>query len=135
MKIFQSRKLSDAEFVERIRKQLQRRKRWACLMLIFSGVMLALFIWFLFIASHFAGSWSTDSTHDQRLSNGLEWYRIGFVSGLFLGGFAMLLLVKVTFYFCEFLVLLAGDRRNKLLVAYYDQLHPLESNAPAPSKA
>jgi hypothetical protein len=109
MKIFQSRKLTDAEFVERIRKQLQKRKRWAWLMLIFSGVILALFFWFLFIAIDFAGSWSTDSTHDQRLSNGLEWYRIGFVSGSLLGGFAMLLLVKVTFLFLRVFGFTGGE--------------------------
>jgi hypothetical protein len=56
-------------------------------------------------------------------------------TGAFFGGFAMLLLVKVFWYFCEFLMLLAGNRRDKLLVACYDQLHPLDAKAPAPSRA
>ena len=102
-------------------------------MLFFSAVMLALFVWFLFIALDFAGSWSEDNSYDKHLSNWLEWYRIGLVTGACIGGFAMLLLVKVFWYFCEFLMLLAGNRRDKLLVVYYDQIHPFNAKAPAPS--
>jgi hypothetical protein len=135
MNIFQSRKLTDTEFVEKIRKQLQKSKRWAWFMLIFSGAALALFVWVIFIAIDFAGSWNQDNSHDQRLSNWLEWYRIGLATGACFGGFAMLLLVKVFWYFCEFLMLLTGNRRDKLLVTYYEQLHPLDAKAPAPSSA
>ena len=135
MKIFQSRKLTDVEFVEQTRKKIQKGKRWAWFMLFFSGAMLVFFVWLLFVAIDFAGSWSKDSSHDQHLSNWLEWYRIGLATGACFGGFAMLLLVKVAFYFYEFLTLLVGRRQDKLLIAYYDQLHPLDAKAPAPSSA
>ena len=135
MNIFQSRKLSDAEFIEQTRKKIQKGKRWAWFMLIISVAMLVFFVWLLFVAIDFAGSWSKDNSHDQHLSNWLEWYRIGLATGACFGGFAMLLLVKVAFYFYEFLTLLVGRRQDKLLVAYYDQLHPLDAKAPAPSSA
>ncbi|HVU26676.1 MAG TPA: hypothetical protein VHG71_02945 [Verrucomicrobiae bacterium] len=133
MNIFQSRKLTDAEFVEKIRKQLQKSKYWAWFMLFFSGAMLVLFFWFLYLMIDFAGSWSEDNSHDKNLANWLYWYRIGLATGACFGGFAMLLLVKVFWYFCEFLMLLTGNRRDKLLVDCYDQLHPLDAKAPAPS--
>jgi hypothetical protein len=134
MKLFQSRKLTDAEFVERTRKKLQKGKRWAWFMLIFSGAMLALFVWFLFIVIDLTGgAWNKDTVINQRLQSSMEWYRIGLATGACFGGFAMLLLVKVGSYFYEFLTLLAGRRQDKLLVAYYDQLYPLEAKAPAPS--
>jgi hypothetical protein len=56
-------------------------------------------------------------------------------TGACFGGFAVLLLVKVAFYFFEFLTLLVGRRQDKLLVVFYDQLHPLDAKAPAPSSA
>jgi hypothetical protein len=136
MKIFESRKLTDAEFVERTRKQLQKSRRWAWICLIGSGMFVAFFFWFFYIVIDMIGGfWNKDSAANQHLQNSMEWYRIGLATGACLGGFAMLLLVKAFWYFCEFLMMLSGNRRDKLLVAYYDQLHPLDAKAPAPSNA
>jgi len=133
MNIFQLRKLTDAEFVEKVRKQLQKNRRWAWAGLVASGSFLGLFIWFsfLFIGISHLGSEGGEKHH----SDFNDWYQAGFKLGAILGAFAMLLLVKVFWYFCEFLIWLAGNRRDKLLVACYDQLHPLDTKAPAPSSA
>lgn len=81
------------------------------------------------------GFGDNDTAISQHLQNSMEWYRIGLATGACFGGVAVLLLVKAFWYFGEFLTMLAGNRRDRLLVAYYDQLHPLDAKAPAPSSA
>jgi len=127
MKIFESRKLTDGEFVGKVRKQLQRGKRWAWFVLFFSVAMIGLLIYFLVFAIDLVTSWNKD------YGQNLQAFHAGLAVGLLIGCFAAILLGKAALYFYEFLLLLAGNRRDKLLVACYDQLHPLDAKAPAPS--
>jgi hypothetical protein len=127
MKLFPSRKLSDPEFVERTRKYLQKGKRWAWIGLIFSGAFFIFLIYFLI----FAIDWFSSS--NKAFSENAQAFHAGFLLGCMMGMFVTFLLAKTVLYFWEFLNLLLGNRRDKLLVAYYDQLHPLDAKAPAPS--
>lgn len=135
MKIFSSRKLSDEELVNNVRKQLQKGKRWGWFIVVISGAFSILTIWFVFIVLSFFGSWSHDNNKDQHFHNLWEWYRIGIATGVALGLVLGVLISKVFFYFYEAITMLAGNRRDKLLVAYHDQLYPFDAKAPAPSTA
>jgi hypothetical protein len=136
MKIFPWSDLSDTEFVEKVRKQLRKGRRWAWLGLIGSGISIALFFFFIYVVVTIVGGFSSDDNRvNQHLQNSMQWYRTGLATGVCFGFFATFLLVKAFWYFAEFLLLLAGNRRDRLLVAFYDQLHPLDAKAPAPSTA
>jgi fatty acid desaturase len=105
MKIFQSRKLTDAEFVEKIRKQTLSAKRRAWILLAFSFFYLGLIVFLWHLAAKY------------------EWFQTGFLVGCFVGVFIGFLLMKALMYFVFFLEHLFGYRKEKLLIAYYDQLH------------
>src|SRR5215469_8747042 len=136
MKIFPSSNLSDAEFVEKVRKQVRKGRRWAWVGLIGSGMFIALFCYFLYVVVTIVGGFSSkDNDVNQHLRTSVEWYRTGLATGVCFGVFATFLLAKAFWYFAEFLLLLAGNRRDKLLVALYDEIHPLDAKAPAPSTA
>src|SRR5580704_7658432 len=130
MKIFPSDKLSDAEFVEKVRKQLRKGRRWAWFGLIASGMFVVLFFYFMYAAVVIVGGFSSDDNRvNHHLQNSMEWYRMGLATGACFGFLASFFLVKAFWYFAEFLLLLVGNRRDRLLVASYDQLHPLEAKA------
>jgi len=134
MNIFKSPKLADAEFVEKTRKQLQKSRRWAWIGLIGSAMFVVFFFWFLFVVVGFIGGfWDKDTAINQHFQSSMQWYRIGIATGAGFGIVATIFLGKAALYFYKFLEMLAGNRRDKLLVAYYDQLHPLDAKAPAPS--
>jgi hypothetical protein len=135
MKLFQSRKLSDPEFVEEIRKRLQKGRRWAWMMLAASGLALGVFIFFVYIVFHFADVWGDQNSHVSKLYDWFDGYRIGFMTGVFLGVLGTIFFLKIFIYFLKFLILLKGEREDRLIVAYYDELHPLDGKAPAPSTA
>ncbi|HTR42625.1 MAG TPA: hypothetical protein VMH87_13515 [Pseudomonadales bacterium] len=136
MKIFPSSNLSDAEFVEKVRKQLRKGRRWAWMGLIGSVMFVVLFVWFIYVIVTIVGGFSSkDSSVNQHLQTSMEWYRTGLATGVCFGVFATFLLAKAFWCYAEFLLLLAGNRRDKLLIALYDELHPLEAKAPAPSTA
>jgi hypothetical protein len=118
MKIFP--KLTDAEFVERTRKNLQKNRRRAWLML----VLLLLFIAELIYILNFAVGWSSSWKKDPFLSETFQQYQsdVLAISASF-GCIATIPWLGAVSSFCEFLKQLFGNRRNKLLVAYYDQLH------------
>jgi fatty acid desaturase len=105
MKIFQSRKLTDAEYVEKIRKQTKSAKRRAWVLLAFSFFYLGLI----------AFSW--------HLGVKYEWFQMGFYVGCFVGVFIGFLLMHALMYFVFFLEHLFGYRKERLLIAFYDQLH------------
>ena len=106
MKLFRWRRLTDAELVEKIRKQNQsaRWRAWwlLCMSLTYLGMIAVLWIW-------------TEKTN----AGGMPDYAGGCFAGLFTGIF----LIKSLLYFVYFTQYLFGRRQEKLLVALYDQLH------------
>ena len=127
MKLFPSRKLSDAEFVEQTRKRLKQGRKWAWVGLVVSGGFVVLFICFLVFAIDWVSSMNKIFAHDSQS------FKAGFMTGLLVGSLIITLLFKIMLYFYEFLTLLLGNRRDRLLVACYDQLHPFEAKASAPA--
>jgi hypothetical protein len=105
MNIFQLRKLTDAEFVEKIRKQTKSAKRRAWILLAFAFFYLG-FIVFL-----------------CRFAAKDGWFQMGFFAGCLVGIFIGCLLMHSLLYFVYFFEHLFGYRKEKLLVQYYDQLH------------
>jgi fatty acid desaturase len=103
--MFQSRKLTDAEFVEKIRKQTKSAKRRAWILFAFAFFYLG----FIVFLCHFAAK------------NG--WSQMGFIAGCLVGVFIGFLLMKALMYFVFFFEHLFGYRKEKLLIEYYDQLH------------
>jgi hypothetical protein len=95
MKIFQSRKLTDAEFVEKVRKQAQSAKRRAWILLAFSILYsgLIVFIWCI------AKNWISPP------------------NGVALPDFYRRFFIKALIYFAFFLNHLFGYRTEKLLIA------------------
>jgi ABC-type Fe3+ transport system permease subunit len=135
MNIFSSRKLSDEELVQQVRKQLQKGKRWAWFLLIMGVVLLVLLVWVLFLFYHFLSALGFETDHDKRMPSAWEWYRIGLATGVMFGAIIMMVIAKVFLYIYEAIALILGNRRDRLLIALYDQLHPLDAKAPAPSTA
>ena len=107
MKIFQSRKLTDAEFVEKVCKQTKSAKRRAWGLLAFSFFYLGLIAFFWLLTVKY------------------EWFQMGFYVGCFVGIFVGFLLMKALMYFVFFLEHLFGYRKEGLLIAYYEQLHSM----------
>jgi len=105
MKIFQSDKLPDAAYVEKIRKQLSSAKciAWKCLA--FSAIYLASIPFMCYFAKK------------------EDFYSTGFFGGCAVGIFIGVLLIMSVNYFSFFIIHLFGNRTEKLLIAYYDQLH------------
>jgi hypothetical protein len=132
MKIFQSRKLTDAEFVEKIRKQLRINRRWAWIGIIISGTLVVLFVWIFLLFINFISSMGQLAEHVNPKS---QMFYTGLALGCTMGLVLTVILGKIFLYFYKSLELLFGNRRDKLLVAYYDQFHPLDAKAPAPSSA
>ena len=100
-------------------------------MLVISCFFMGLVVWFLaFVINSFGFS---DDSPDQLLRDTSHWFHMGVALGLTFGVLIGLFVFKMFFYFFEAITMLFGNRRDKLLVAYYDQLHPLETKAPAPS--
>jgi hypothetical protein len=130
MNIFQSRKLTDAEFVEKVRKQLRRNRRWAWIGIVGSITFIVFFVWIFILFVDFVSSMGQLSEHVSPKS---QMFYTGLTLGCTFGAVLTIILGKIIFYFCESLILLFGNRRDKLLVAYYDQIHPLDAKAPAPS--
>src|SRR5207248_6711543 len=95
-----------------------------------SCCFLILAVWLFSLVIHFIHIENNPALHPPA-----DPYRNGFLAGICVGAFSMMLVVKVLWYFVESLNLLFGNRRDTLLVAYYDQLHPLDAKAPAPSVA
>jgi hypothetical protein len=122
MKIFESRKLTDAEFVERTRKNLQKNKRRAWFMLVLSLLFIAELVYIL----NFAVGWFDSWKKDLLLSQAFQQYqsKVLVMSASF-GCIATIPWLGAVFCFCEFLKQLFGNRRDKLLIAYYDQLHSI----------
>ena len=107
MKMFPSQNLSDAEFVEKIRKQTlsAKRRAWFLLSLSIIYVGLIFLIWFIAKKSNFL--------------------QMGFIGGCFVGFFTGIFLVHAGIYLAFFLQHLFGYRKEKLLITYYEQLHSL----------
>ena len=130
MKMLQSRNLTDAEFVEKIRKQLRINRRWAWVGIVISGILVGLFVWAFILFVDFISSMGN-------LAKSIEPKSQAFYTGLTLGCtfglFLTIILAKIFLYFYKCIELLLGNRRDRLLVTYYDQLHPLNAKAPAPS--
>jgi|GEM_PF-3818857 hypothetical protein len=105
MKIFESRKLTDAEFVEKIRKQTlsAKRRAWILLAFVFFYLGLIIFVW--------------------QLAAKYNLSQMGFSGGCFVGVFIGFLLMKALMYFVFFFEHLFGYRKEKLLVEFYDQLY------------
>ena len=135
MNLFSSRKLSDEEFLQQVRKQLQKGKYWGWFLLLMGIFLVILLVWLLFIIAHIFNSWGQDAGHDKHLPNPLKWYQMGVAMGVLLGSFIAIMIAKVFLYIYEAVTLIKGNRRDKLLIALYDQLHPLDAKAPAPSTA
>ena len=129
MSLFKRQRLSDQQIVERTRKSLRTSRRVAWLYLALGVLVSAGFIYFLCLGLDWVAS------ADKVFSEETESYKFGLLTGYSLGFVATLLLAKAAFYFYEFIDLLVGNRGDKLLVACYDQLHPFDSKAPAPSSA
>jgi|ERR1700677_88004 len=135
MNIFSSRKLSDEELVQQVRKQLQKGKYWAWFLLVMGCVLVILLVWLLLIIINLLNSWSQSPDHDKHLPSGWEWYRMGLATGVLFGSFVAIMIAKFFLYIYEAITLIKGNRRDRLLIVLYDQLHPLDTKAPAPSTA
>jgi hypothetical protein len=132
MKIFQWRKLSDAEFVTRVRKQLEMGKRWAWCGFIFYALVICVIIYLFTSASGLVSSFKSDFGRTPETSAS---FQIGLAIGLSIGAVVTMVFFYAISSFTNFLILLLGNRRDKLLIAYYDQLYPSDAKAPAPSSA
>jgi uncharacterized membrane protein (DUF485 family) len=131
MKLF-SRKLSDAEFVARLHKRLDKGKRYARFGLIFHALFLCVVIYLFISAYDLISSFKADFGRTPEASTS---FQMGLLLGLGIGSFLLMLLFHTIYGFINCLILLLGSRRDKLLVAYYDRLYPLDAKAPAPSSA
>jgi hypothetical protein len=129
MKLF-SRKLSDAEFVARVRKQLETGKRWAWLGLIFYALFMCAIIYLFISAADLISSFKSDFGRTPEASAS---FQIGLAIGLGIGSILIMLFLHTISGFINFLTLLIGNRRDKLLIACFDQFHPLAAKSPAPS--
>ncbi|HTB84411.1 MAG TPA: hypothetical protein VK742_12215 [Candidatus Sulfotelmatobacter sp.] len=105
MKLFRWHRLTDAEFVEKTRKQNQSARRRAWFLLSFA-------IFYLGLCA--ACFW-------QAATN--NYSQMGFWAGCFIGVFAGVFLIKALMYFAFFMNHLFGRRQEQLLVKFYDQLH------------
>ncbi|MGH7951408.1 MAG: hypothetical protein ACREFE_05760, partial [Limisphaerales bacterium] len=89
-----------------------------------------LFVWVFILFVDFISSMGN-------LAKQLDPKSQAFYTGLTLGcTFGLILTVvlgKIFLYFYKFIEMLVGNRRDRLLIAYYDQIHPLDAKAPAPS--
>jgi hypothetical protein len=106
MKMFPWSDLSDTEFVEKVRKQTQSAKRRAWFLLSLSVIDLGL----IFLIWCFAKK--------------LDLFQMGFIGGWFAGFFMGVFLAHAGIYFAFFLQHLFGYRKERLLIAYYEQLNP-----------
>jgi hypothetical protein len=131
MKLF-SRTLSDAEFVARVRKQLEKGKRWGRYGLIFYALFSCGIIYLLISAYDLIASFKADFGRTPEASTS---FQMGLILGLGVGSILWMLFLHAISGFTNCLILLTGNRRDKLLVACYDRLYPLEAKAPAPSSA
>jgi hypothetical protein len=127
-----SRKLSDAEFVARVRKQSEKGKRWGRYGLVFYALFSCGIFYLLISAYNLISSFKADFGRTPEASTS---FQMGLLLGLGVGSILWMLFLHAISGFTNCLILLTGNRRDKLLIAYYDQLHPLDSKAPAPSKA
>jgi hypothetical protein len=130
MNAFQSRKLSDAEFVEKVRKQLRISRRWAWFGIIVTGMLLVLFAW---VFSMFINFISSVGDLAERIDPKSQAFYSGLSLGCVFGLLLTFILAKILLYLYKCVELLYGNRRDMLLIAYYDQLHPFDAKAPAPS--
>jgi hypothetical protein len=114
MKIFPSRDLSDAEFVEKVRKQVlsARRQSWGALAFSLLHAGLVVFSWYFAIKHHVL--------------------QMGFVAGCFVGTFTGFGVMFAVYYFIIFIQHFFGSRRDKLLVAYYDRFYSLNADKTIP---
>src|SRR5450432_1191528 len=105
MKIFESRKLTDAEFVEKVRKQLRINRRWAWIGIIISGTLAVLFVWVFILFIDFISSMGN-------LAKPIDQKSQAFYTGLTLGGtfglFLTVILAKIFLYFYKCIELLFG---------------------------
>jgi hypothetical protein len=128
MKMFQKLKLTDVEFVEQTRKQLQKSKRWIWFSLLFIGISSVLYCWYSISSVNHLASWMTElprNPHDPSSGRAEQFYQSGMKLGAALGfGFGTTISGAI-FIFSHLLNRLSVDRRDKLLVACYDQLHSL----------
>jgi len=76
-------------------------------------------------------SFKSDFARTQEASTS---FQMGLILGFGVGSILWMLFLHTISSFSNCLILLMGNRRDKLLVAYYDQLNPLDAKAPAPSK-
>jgi H+/Cl- antiporter ClcA len=116
MKIFSKLKLTDAEYVERIRKDLRVSKKWGWGGLIFSGVLFVAYAYLFPLIPDWIEFTKKAAPNSQSFWLGIV---TGFLLGFLFGG----LLLSLGVYFVKSIILILGSRRDKLLVAYYDQLH------------
>ena len=130
MNIFQSRKLTDAEFAEKVRKQLRINRRWAWIGIIISVTLVVLFVWVFILFIDFISSMGNLAKPIDPKSQA---FYTGLTLGCIFGLVLTVILVKIFLYFYKCVELLYGNRRDRLLIAYYDKLHPLDAKALAPS--
>jgi hypothetical protein len=101
---------ADTEYVERVRRNMARLHRWRPYLLSFYGLLLIAFVGIL-VAMAQVLNWLAG------IAQGI-WQ--AFAVGVMLGSMVGLLAVKVAHGMAN--VLLAGRRRDRLLVLYYDAL-------------
>ena len=126
MNILQLRKLSDAELVEQTRRQLQRDKRWIWFWVIVVGAGSILFFWQSISSINDLATWMIklpQNPHDPSSGRAERFWENGVKVGASLGFGLGTSMSTATAFFFYLLSRLLVDRRDKLLVAYYDQLH------------
>jgi hypothetical protein len=119
MNIFGLRNLSDDELAERARKQIQtgHRLRWFYLVLSICCFGIAT------CCLSFGFDWVETFTRGKGV-RGVQWhwFLFGLSTGFSFGFFAILLFGKAALFFYFFLDPLLSNRKDALLVQYYDQL-------------
>src|SRR5260370_32256813 len=100
MNILQSRKLTDAEFVEKVRKQLRINRRWAWVGIIISGTLVVLFVWICFLFINFASSMGQTAEHVNPKS---QMFYAGLTLGCTMGLVLTVILCKIFLYFYKFI--------------------------------
>ena len=118
MKIFRWRRLSDEEFVERVRRDLKRARYWAWLPLVSCVLWIGIFIWLM--CELFGGVLLVHLIHGRPLADWMNGYQTSFIAG----GVSVFVFFQILLRLIRLFGNYVNPRREKLLVAYYDRLNP-----------
>ena len=104
--------LTDAEIVERARKDLQRSRRWGKWLVMSNAALLLAYVYILQLIASVL--WKLGGNQLQ--------FAAGFAAGVLIGFILGVPVLHLAVQLVETIKLLKGDRTSALLVKYYDTL-------------